>query len=75
MQWFGHSEKMEENAWSSKRRTFKISDSFSRRRRISGLKERKVNKGQAKDRNASKSFIRNRPTNANIENTLKRIWL
>ena len=64
---------MEENAWASKRRTFKISDSFSRRRRISSLKERKVNKGEAKGRNASKSFI-NRPTHANIENTLKRIW-
>ena len=30
LQWFGHVEKMEESAWSSKRRIFKISGSFTR---------------------------------------------
>lgn len=60
LQWFAHLEKMEESAWSSKCRIFKISCSFLRRRPKetwndvirSGLKEKKVGKYVAKDRNA-----------------------
>ena len=54
---------MEENVWSSKCRTFKVSSSFPRGRPRKtwigvikiDLKERKVDKDIAKDRNASKS--------------------
>ena len=67
---------MEENAWSSKCRTFKVSGSFPRGRprktwneliRID-LKERKVGKDIAKDTNTWKSFIRNCRTYASMEN-------
>ena len=59
---------MEESALSSKWRTFKVGDSLSRGRIRktwnevirSDLKERKVNKDIIKDKNAWKSFIRNR---------------
>ena len=70
LQWFGLSERMEESAWSSKCRIFKISCSFLRRRPKetwndvirSGLKEKKVGKYVAKDRNAWK-FFHKKPSN------------
>ena len=66
---------MEEKAWSSKYRTFKVSSSLPRGRPKktwngairSDMKERKVNKDIAKDRKASKSFIKNRPTHGSTE--------
>lgn len=75
LQWFGHLKRMEENAWSTKYRTFKVSGSFLRGRpkktwngAISNdMKERKVNQDITKDRNASKSLIRNRSTHARME--------
>ena len=78
IQWFGQLERMEENAWFSKYRTFMVRCSFPRiwlsktlKKLIrSGLKERKVRKNLAKDRNAwnCKSFIKNCPTHASMQN-------
>ena len=67
---------MEESAWSSTCKTCTVSGSFPRERSRktwsevirSDLKERRVTKGIAKDRNAWKSFVRNRPTHASTEN-------
>ena len=79
LQWFGHLERMEENAWSIKCRNVRVSESFPRGRSRktwnevirSDLKEMKVNdKELAKDRNSRKSFIRNHPTHASMENRL-----
>ena len=72
----GQLERMEESVWSGKCRTFKVSSSFpgGQPRKTwnevirSDMKERKINKEIAKDRNAWKTFIRNRPTHAGMEN-------
>ena len=74
---------MQERVWSSKCRIFKISGSLPRglQRETwnelirSGLKERKVSKDTAREKNAYKSCIRNLTTHANMENkqTLKQI--
>ena len=58
LQWFGHVEKMEESAWSSKRRIFKINGSFCRGQLRktwnevirSNLKEGKVNRDLARQK-------------------------
>ena len=58
LQWFGQLERMEENAWPSKYRTFKVSGSFPRiwpwktSKKVirSELKERKVHKDLARDK-------------------------
>ena len=76
LQWFGHEERLEKSAWSSKCRTFYVSCSFPRGRPREmwnqviryNLKEMKVSKNLAKDRNSWRSFIRNHPTHANIQN-------
>ena len=83
LKWFGHLERMQDRVWSSKCRIFKISGSRPRglqretRNEVmrSGLKERKVSKDTAKEKNAYKSCIRNLTTHANMENkqTLKQI--
>ena len=60
LQWFGHLEGMEENAWSRTCRTFKVSGSFLKGQPTktwnevfrSDLKERKVRKDLPKDKNA-----------------------
>ena len=75
LQWLGHLERIEENTWSRKCRTFKVSGNFPRgqpRKTWNGvirsdLKERKVRKNLAKDRNTCKSFIRNHPTHASMQ--------
>ena len=64
LQWFGLLERMGDNAWPSKCKTFKVSGSFIRGRprktwnevNRKDLKERKVSKDLAKDRNAWKIF-------------------
>ena len=80
LQWFGYTERMEGSAWSSKCRTFKIIGSFprgqprktdeNRQNEVirSDMKIRKVSKAIDKERNASKSFIRNHPNHASMEN-------
>ena len=67
---------MEEDDWSGKCRTIKISGSFTKRRPrktwneviSSGMKEKKVSKDLAEDRNVWESFISNRRTCAGMEN-------
>ena len=76
IQEFGHLERMEENTRLSAWKAFNVSVSVPRERPRktsnkvirSDLKERKVSKDLAKDRNAWKSFIRNCPTHASMEN-------
>ena len=59
---------MEESAWLCKCRNFNVSSSFSWNAVIrSDLKEMKVSKDLAKDRNAWKSFIWNRKTHISIQ--------
>ena len=66
---------MEESAWSSVCRTFKVSGSFPEGRPTktwnevirSDLKERKVSKDKVNERNAWKCFIRNRPTHTSMK--------
>ena len=66
MVWSSGKKKKKYSAWSSKRKTFKVSGSLHRGKpRKHGLKERKVSKDIAKDRNAWKSFIRNLTANEN----------
>ena len=83
LQSFGHLEKMEEGARSSKCRAFKVSNSFPQGQQRKtwnvvtrkDLKERNVIKDIAKDRNVCKSFIRNSPTHTSMENMhLKYLW-
>ena len=70
LQWFDLLERMEKSAWSSKCRTFKVSGSFPRGRPNeawnevirSDLKEKKVGKDVAKDRNVWK-FFHKKPSN------------
>ena len=65
LKWFGYLERMEESGWSSKSRTCRVSHSLHRGRPKKtwyevirkDLKERKIRKNIAKDRNAWKSFI------------------
>ena len=72
LQWYSHLE----SAWSSKYRTFQVSSSLLRGRPRktqnevirNDLKEMRVSNNKAKDRNFWKSFIRNPPTDANMEN-------
>ena len=60
LQWFGHLERMEESAWSSKCKTFEVSGIFPRGRPRKTWheivkkdpKERKVSEDIARDRNA-----------------------
>ena len=53
MVWSSGKKKKKYSAWSSKRKTFKVSGSLHRGKpRKHGLKERKVSKDIAKDRNA-----------------------
>ena len=59
LQWFGHLERLEGNAWSSKCRAFKVSGNLPRvwqgicsKVIRSDLKERKFAKDVAKDKNA-----------------------
>ena len=67
---------MKESAWSSLYRTFKVSGSLptGRSRKTwnevikSDPKEKKVSKNIAIDRNTWKSFMKNRPTHASMEN-------
>ena len=73
LRYFGYLERMENSAWSSNCGILKVSGSFPRERPrktwneviICDLKERKVRKDKSKDRNAWRSFTRNRPTHAN----------
>ena len=81
LQWFGDLEKREESAWSSEYGTFKDSGSFPAGRPRatwnevfrSNLKERKVSKDIAKDRNAWKTH--KKPSNPckHGKQTVKRI--
>lgn len=72
---------MKENARFSKCRNFKLSGSFSSGQpretwngaRRSNLKERKINKDIFNGRNASNSFIRNRPINESLKNKYEKI--
>ena len=58
LQWFGHVERTEEHAWSSKCRKFKVNSSFPRTQPKntwneairSDLKQRKANKVKVKDK-------------------------
>lgn len=80
LRWFGHLERVEENAWSSECKTFKVTRSFAREqpRKIwknvirNGLKQMKGGNIVAKDINPWKSY---RPTHGNGKQTLKRIKL
>lgn len=76
LQWFDNLEIMEESGWSSNCRTFEVTSSSPRGRPKktwnkvirSYLKETKVSKDIAKNRNAWMLFIGNHPTHANMEN-------
>ena len=69
---FGRLERMEERAQSIKCRTFKVSGSLTRGQPRktwnevirSDLKESKVSKDTARDKNGWKSFMRNKPMHA-----------
>ena len=75
LHWSRHLEIIEDSAWSSKCRNIKVCISFpiGRPRKTwnevirSDVKETKVTKDLADNRNACKSFARNRPTQANME--------
>ena len=79
LRWLGHLDRMEEGAWYSKCRTFKVNGSFPRGRSRktcngvtrSDLRERKARKSIAKDRNnfcLILSCVRNCQTHASFEN-------
>ena len=76
LQWFGHLEKMEANAWASKCRDIMVDDRLARGRPRKSwsevvrkdLRDKNVSKDVAKDGIAWKSVITIRPTHGSMEN-------
>ena len=76
LQWFGHLERIEVDAWISKCRDIMVDGSLARGRPQKSwsevvrkdLREKKVSKDIAKDGIAWKPVIRIRPTHASMEN-------